>query len=475
MAAQNDVDLRQIARQAMVELGFAVEFSAAALAELSALDPAPELAEAGVRDLRSRLWCSIDNDSTRDLDQLTVAERVAGGAVIVCVAVADVDASVRRGSALDAHAERNTTSVYTAVETFPMLPERLSTDLTSLREGVGRLAVVVELRLGPKGELEGADFYRAAVHNYAKLTYDGVSAWLNGEGPLPERAARAGEAMAAQLRLQDEVAGKMRVLRHENGALALEVSESRGEGARARALIEDFMIGANAATAGYLSRHGLPSLRRIVREPKRWDRIVELARGHGANLPAAPDAKALASFLEARRHADPIRFADLSLAIVKLLGKGENVVELPGATSLGHFGLAVRDYAHSTAPNRRFTDLITQRILKAALAGVATPYAPSELARLAAHCTAQEDAANKVERRLRKSAMAQSYRDRIGAVFPALVTGAAAKGTWVRLLASPPVEGKLVRGERGVDVGDEVVVRLLRVDVARGFIDFERA
>jgi VacB/RNase II family 3'-5' exoribonuclease len=484
-SSRTGVDLHKIARQAMKDRGFEADFSPALLAELAAVHGAAPNDAPGIRDMRSMLWCSIDNDDSRDLDQLTVAEAAAGGIVKVYVAIADVDAIVKRGSALDAHAENNTTSVYTAVQIFPMLPERLSTDLTSLGEGVDRAAVVVEFQVAPDGSIAGSTIYRASVHNQAKLAYDSISAWLEGRGPLPERVARLG-GLAAQVRLQDQVAQKMRALRHQHGALALEIiqphvtttangveelgEERRG---RARELIEDFMIGANGVTARFLAARQIPALLRVVREPKRWDRIVELARGFGASLPPLPNAKALEEFLQVRRRIDPERFPDLSLSIVKLMGAGEYVVEMPGQTSVGHFGLAVLDYTHATAPNRRFPDLITQRLMKAALAATAAPYSPAELTRLAAHCTAQEDAANKVERRVMKSAAAQLFQSRVGEVFDALVTGAAAKGTWVRMTTAP-VEGKLVRGSEGVDIGDHVRVRLTGVDVERGFIDFAR-
>jgi exoribonuclease-2 len=402
------------------------------------------------------------------------------------VAIADVDGLVRKGSATDGHARHNTTSVYTAAEIFPMLPERLSTDLTSLGEGEDRMAMVVELTIEASGEVGGGAHYRAVVRNHAKLAYNAVAAWLEGRGPLPERAAAA-PGMDAQLRLQDGVAQRLKELRHRHGALSLHTIQARPvfrgdviadlvaeEPNRARAIIEDFMIAANGVTARYLEARGLPSFRRVLRSPQRWERIVELAAGQGGRLPPQPDAAALEAFLAQRRRADPLRYPDLSLTVVKLMGRGEYVAELPGQTAPGHFGLAIPAYTHSTAPNRRFPDLIAQRLLKAALAGAVVPYGNPELQELARHCTEAEDAANKVERQVGKSAAALLLESRIGQHFDALVTGAAPKGTWVRIF-HPPVEGKLVRGFEGLDVGDRLRVTLVETDVERGFIDFARA
>ncbi len=470
----------------MLERGLLPEFSPAALAEASAMAPAAIDGAAAIRDLRGLAWCSIDNDDSRDLDQLSVAEPLAGGAVTILVAVADVDASVRQGSALDEHARTNTTSVYTAAETFPMLPERLSTDLTSLGEDRERLAIVVEMTVDAEGAVARSDLFRAAVVNRAKLAYGGVAAWLDGAAPAPARVL-AVPGMDEQLRIQDAVAQRMRRLRSRHGALDLETVEARPvfddglltglrreERNRAKALIEDFMIAANGVTARYLERRGFPSVRRVLRVPERWPRIVDLAAGLGEKLPDAPSAIALEAFLARRRRGDPARFPDLSLAVVKLLGAGEYALERPGEGAAGHFGLAVRDYTHSTAPNRRFPDLLTQRLLKAALAGGTPPYRDEELADLARHCTEQEGNAAKVERRVLKSAAALLLAGRVGQRFDAIVTGASPKGTWVRI-AEPPVEGKVVRGAEGLDVGDPVRVALAHTDVERGFIDFVRA
>jgi exoribonuclease-2 len=463
--------------------GLDTEFPPEALAEVAALGNAPSSADEPVRDLRNLLWCSIDNDDSRDLDQLSVAESLAEGQVKILVAVADVDAIVTRDSALDRHAAQNTTSVYTPAIIFPMLPERLSTDLTSLADQQDRLALVVEYVVAPDGSLDGGDVYGARVRNRAKLAYDAVGAWLAGPGPIPAPVV-AVTGMDEQLRLQDGTAQALSRLRHEHGALDLETLEVRaefdGDGVRglrperpnrAKALIENLMIAANGVTARFLDARRLPSLRRVVRQPARWDRLVEVARRANGQLPPAPDARALAEFLRARKSADPEGFVDLSHTVIKLLGPGEYVVERPGGTPPGHFALAVGDYTHATAPNRRYPDLVTQRLVKATLAERACPYSIEELDRLAAHCTEREDAANHVERQLRKSAAALVVRSRIGERFDAIVTGASDKGTFVRLLA-PPVEGKVVDNGRGVDVGDHVRVQLTRVDVEQGYIDF---
>jgi len=478
------IDLGNLARQVMIERGFEPDFPADAIRQVAALSgPA---ADGAVRDLRALAWASIDNDDSRDLDQLTVAEELPGGAVRVLVAIAEVDSTVGKGSPVDRHARRNTTSVYTAARIFPMLPEKLSTDLTSLAAHEERLAVIIEFVVNDAGSIGSSDVYRARVRNQAKLAYGSVGAWLAGEGPMPPAMAAA-QGVDVQIRLQDRVAQTLAQRRHEHGALDLEVLEPRAvmsdgevvdlrqqQRNRATQLIEDFMIAANGVTARYLQAKGFPTLRRVVRSPERWDRLRSFAAGFGDALPGTPDAKALADFLVRRRTADRLRFPDLSLSVVKLLGRGEYVVQLPGGPAAGHFGLAVSDYVHSTAPNRRFPDLVTQRLVKAALNGGRSPYDDDELAALATHCTEQEDAANRVERQVRKSAAALLLRSRIGEPFDAIVTGASEKGTWVRVL-QPPVEGKLVHGHDGLDVGDRVGVRLVSVNVERGFIDFDRS
>jgi len=479
------VVLQRIAHRVMIERGLSPDFSGPALAELARIH-GPAAPDATIRDLRALLWCSIDNDDSRDLDQLTVAEALAGGAVRALVAIADVDALVEKQSALDAHARQNTTSVYTVAAIFPMLPEKLSTDLTSLGPDVDRLALVVDMTFAPDGSLQKSEHYRAVVRNRAKLAYNGVAAWLDGTGPRPP--ALGGVAgLEANLRLQDELTQKLKARRHQHGALDLETIQARPifEGAllrdlvadapnRAKTIIEDLMIAANGATARFFASRRRSSLRRVVRTPKHWDLIVELAAARGATLPADPDAVALEAFLVAAKQADPLRFPDLSLSVIKLLGAGEYVLERPGGASEGHFGLAVRDYTHSTAPNRRYPDVITQRLLKAALAGRPAPYPDGELESLAKHCTEAEDAAKKVERQVAKSGAALLLRPRIGQQFDALVTGASPKGTWVRL-RQPPVEGRLVQGFEGAKVGATLRVELCSVDVDRGYIDFRRA
>jgi len=473
--------LQDIAHRAMLERGLLPDFSPAAIGELDRLQaPAAAPGDGSVRDLRGLLWASIDNDDSRDLDQLSVAEALPGDAARILVAIADVDALVLKGSAVDAHARHNTTSVYTAARIFPMLPEKLSTGLTSLNPDGERLAMVVDMVVGPDGALQGSEIYRARVLNRAKLAYDSVAAWLEGWGPEPARIGAVG-GLAENLRLQDRVAQRLKALRHTNGALSLETIEARpvfegeqirglevAEKNRAKELIEDFMIAANGVSARFLAARRFPLIRRVVRTPKRWDRIVAIAAEHHFNLPPDPDAPALEAFLTQAKAADPLRFPDLSLAVIKMLGAGEYVAELPGGPARpGHFGLAVRDYAHSTAPNRRFTDLITQRLLKTAIAGAAPPYGGDELTALAIHCTDQEDAANRVERQVGKSAAALLLKDRRGEQFDAMVTGASDKGTWARLL-SIPVEGRVIH------VGDRIRVQLLSVDVERGFIDFAK-
>ena len=477
--------LQSIAHRVMLERGLLPDFSAEALAELGRIDAPAATDGASVRDLRDLLWASIDNDDSLDLDQLTVAEAMPGDQVRIRVAVADVDALVHNGCAIDDHARNNTTSIYTAAEIFPMLPEKLSTNLTSLNPDEERLSIVVDMTIGADGSLQGSDIYRARVRNHAKLAYNSIAAWLDGSGAMPAAIA-AVEGLDQNLRMQDRVAQDMKHLRSAHGALSLETIEARPifdgdelcdlaveEKNRAKDIIEDFMIAANGVTARYLSAKKCPSIRRVVRTPKRWERIVELAQAHRFKLPNRPDSQALEKFLLQEKAADPLRFPDLSLSVIKLLGSGEYIAESPGEAAPGHFGLAVRDYTHSTAPNRRYTDLITQRLLKAAIAGRPSPYRKDELDALAEHCTEEEDAANKVERQVGKSAAALLLQPKIGQRFDGLVTGASSKGTWVRLLTMP-VEGRLVHGSGGVDVGDRIRVELMSVDVERGYIDFRR-
>lgn len=479
----NRADLARIAADAMRERGLAPEFSTTVQQEVQAIDgPAPSHGD-GISDLRQLPWCSIDNDDSRDLDQLSACEVLPGGAVKISVAVADVDALVHSGSAIDTHAYQNTTSVYTGARIFPMLPERLSYDLTSLNPHADRLAVVTAMVFNPDASLAGSTVLRACVRNQAQLAYDAVSAWLDGKAELPQAAAAAA-GMAEQLRTQDAVAQQLRARRHAQGALEFETLQPRavfdGEQVvdivqqvhnRARQLIEELMIATNGCNAHFLAKAGGVALRRVVRSPERWLRIVDVARDRGASLPAQPDARALEVFLARERRRDPLRFPDLSLTVVKLMGRGEYVVEQPDGTPIGHFGLAVRDYTHSTAPNRRYPDLITARLIKAVLARAQPPYSPAALAELALHCTRQEDAAQKVERRVRKSEAALVLETRIGQTFSGIVTGADAQSTWVRTF-TPPVEGKLVGNPPHLDIGQRVQLRLVVADVEHGFIDF---
>jgi len=477
--------LERIAYRVMKERGFSPDFSRAALNELKKIEEPDETEKSVGKDLRHMLWASIDNDDSLDLDQLTVAESLPGKAVKILVAIADVDALVKKNSAIDDHARKNTTTVYTAGKIFPMLPEKLSTDLTSLNDGEERLAIVIEMVINRMGEIQISNIYRALVRNHAKLAYNSVAAWLEAKGPMPE-AVKAVSGLAENLRIQDRVAQTLKAFRHDHGALDLQTIEARpvfdgdeiqdlqvDERNRAKEIIEDFMIAANGVTARFLHREKIPSLRRMVRSPKRWGRIIEIATQHHFQLPQEPDSKVLSHFLAEQKAADPLRFPDLSLSIIKLLGPGEYVVEVPGETTSGHFGLAVKDYTHSTAPNRRFPDLITQRILKAALGETLMPYNQEELVELAWHCTEKEDDANKVERLVAKSAAAMLLSSRIGDHFDAICTGAADKGTWVRIF-HPPVEGRLIYGYEGVDVGNHLKVRLTHTNVEKGYIDFEK-
>ena len=490
-------DLVLLAVVAMQAHGLAPEFSSDALAEMAAIAGPSQESGAGIEDMRALLWCSIDDDDSQDIDQLSVCQETKDGWRVL-VAIADVDALVHKDSAIDLHAQVNTASVYTAARVFPMLPERLSTDLTSLGAHQERLAIVTEMVVDAQGLVSNFRICRAQVRNQAKLAYDSLAAWLDGHGELPA-AARTVPGMDAQLRLQDAAAQALRQRRTAQGALQFETFQPRAdvEGDkvvgihqqahnRARQLIQEFMVATNICTAQFLERRGGLAMRRVVRSPERWARVVQVAQKYGHTLPTTPDARALEGFLELRRAADPLRFPDLSLTIVQLMGAGEYVIEevTPGAPvdhsdtvaveDYGHFGLAVRDYAHSTAPNRRYPDLIAHRLVKAVLAGQPAPYSAAELQALAEHCNRQESAARKVERSLRKSEAALFLQDQLGATFDAIVTGKNNRGTWVRTLA-PPVEGMLQGAGPGVDVGQKLRVQLLGTDVARGFIDFQPA
>lgn len=484
--ASTHIDLQQIAKEIMLEHGFNPDFPSEAEQQLAQLQNRPPITvpDSNIRDLRNLLWSSIDNDTSRDLDQIEVAQELSGGLVRVMIGIADVDAFVPSHSPIDQHAARETTTVYTGVRIFPMLPGQLSTGATSLLEGADRLAVVIDFVARADGTIQSSDFYRAVVRNKAQLTYDAVGDWLEGRAAAPAKVAGSSD-LQRQLRLQDQIAQALRNERHRNGALDIETTEVRPillnnqvvdiakqERNRATELIEDFMIAANGVVARRLE--SVPSIRRVVKAPERWNRIVQLASEHGFKLPEQADSKALNDFLSARKAADPEHFPDLSLAVIKLMGPGEYVVEQPGDDVQGHFGLAVQDYTHSTAPNRRFADIVTQRIIKAQIGTGAAPYSEQELSNIAQNCTLKEDAARKVEREMSKRIAAVALSSRIGEQFDGIITGVTSHGIFVRVL-KPHVEGLLARGAQGLDVGDKVRVKLIRTDQQRGYIDFERS
>lgn len=485
-ANPSHLDLQAIAKEVMQRYGFQPDFPPQVPQQLADLRAhPPQIAAAGdIRDLRNLLWSSIDNDTSRDLDQIEFAERAADGDVKVMIGIADVDAFVPKQTPIDQHASRETTTVYAGVRNFPMLPEELSTGKTSLLENQDCLSVVVEYVVDSTGVVKSSNVYRAVVHNKAQLQYNSVGAWLEGKAPAPPKVATSAD-LQAQLKLQDEAAQRLKTQRFQHGALSLQTDELqplllndqvidvvKQQKNHATELIEEFMVAANGVGARLLEK--VSSLRRIVRTPKRWDRIVQLAATKGEKLPAAPDSKALNDFLIRRKAADPDHFADVSLAVIKLIGPGEYVLERAGDVAPGHFGLAVQDYTHSTAPNRRFPDVVTQRLIKALLAGQKNPYSDGELTAIAANCTLKEDAAKKVEREMSKRLAAIALKNRIGEVFDAIVTGASEKGTFVRAL-QVHIEGMLTQGDQGLDVGDKLRVKLIRTDVQKGYIDFARA
>jgi exoribonuclease-2 len=474
-------DLLAAALREMEARGFATGFPPEALAQADAIAPP---ATTGVEDLRGLAWSSIDNDDSRDLDQVEYAERAAGG-IRVLVGIADIDAVVPQGSPIDRFAAAQTTSVYTGVRVFAMLPERLSTGLTSLLEGEDRRAVVTEFTVAADGEMAEGRVFPALIRNRAQLVYGDVGPWLAGEAAAPAKVAAQPE-IVAQLRLQDEAARLLEEARHRLGALSFDrvelqsvVQDGKVTGIvarranRAARLVENFMIAANQAMGRALDAAGVPSIERVVEAPERWPRIVELAKQYGCTLPQAPDVKALHEFLLERRARDPERHPDLSLAVLKLMGAGAYRA-IPAGESGGHFSLAAHDYTHSTAPNRRYADIVTQRLIQSAHAGSPQPFSFAELEAIARQCTLREDAARKVQRDMNKRIAAVAMAERAGEEFDAVVTGVVArKGVFVRL-SDPPVEGRLLRGERGTDVGDRIRVRLLGADPERGFIDFAR-
>jgi exoribonuclease-2 len=472
------------AHAAMIEHGFQPDYPAGTDKELAAIQAHPELPAApSAKDLRSLLWSSIDNDTSKDLDQIEWAEQLTDGRIRVLVGVADVDVRVRLGSVIDGHAKSETTSVYTGVRVFPMLPAELSEGITSLNENEDRVAVVIEFSVDQAGTVTDGTAYRALVKNRAQLAYNSVGAWLEGRGPAPVKVAASAD-LSAQLKVQDTAAQRMVGGRFQHGALDLETIETRPvmlaeeaveitrlEKNRATSLIEEFMVAANGVIARTFEDHGVASIRRIVRTPKRWDRIVEVAQALGTTLPAEPDSKVLNDFLLAQKQKDPDHFPDLSLTVIKLMGPGEYVLVKPNEVAPGHFGLAVQDYTHSTAPNRRFPDVVTQRLLKSWLAKAPQPYSEGDLNAIATRCTLMEDNARKVEREMQKRIAAVVLQKRIGQSFPAIVTGVNQYGTFVRTL-DPHVDGMVVSGGKGLDVGDKVTVKLVSTNPQRGFIDF---
>ena len=480
---QQETRFDRQAAQAMTENGFEPDLPPAALDQLHEIEQTIPSVAADIRDLRAMLWSSIDNATSRDLDQIEWAEALPNGDIRVLVGIADVDSVVPKGSPIDQHASRNTVTVYTQSKIFPMLPEELSTGITSLNQNNDRLAVVADMIVKENGDVPESTFYRAIVRNRAKLAYEDLGAWLDGSGEMPATVTETA-GLKEQIELQKQAAERLRAYRQAKGALEFESIESEAvvedgvvKGIRsvvpnaARRLIENFMVAANVEMAEFLENHNSVSLRRVVKMPRQWDGIRKIAMEFGDNLPEEPDQPALAAFLEKRRNADPDHFPDLSLSIIKLIGSGEYVVQREGEDAGGHFGLAVQDYAHSTAPNRRFTDIVVQRLVKAIIAGKGAPYTGDELDAIAAHCNDQEKAARKVERKMRKIVAASVMKRHVGETFGAIVTGVTPSGTFARILR-PPVDGRITKGEHGLEVGEKIDVRLLAANPNNGFIDF---
>ncbi len=507
-------DLAQAALDAMHEAGFKPEFGegvAEQLAEIEAryanLKPAQN-----VEDLRALGWSSIDNDTSRDLDQIEVAERVDGG-IKMRVAIGDVSAAVEKGSPIDKHAQAQTQTIYTAVKNFPMLPLELSTGLTSLNENADRLAVMMTYTVAPDGALSDEGVSLALVRNRAQLAYSRVGPWLektvagmvdNDGMSLRSDSAREYSKLAnqqgselavdslpenwlvEQLKLQDEATQALHDARVKKGALEFHKSEAdpvvvdgrvidvtEAVQNRAMNLIEDVMVAANGVMARALRKGGRSGLQRVVVVPKRWDRIVALAKEHGYELPANPDSEALNNVLTQVRAKDPDHYPDVAVAVIKLMGPGEYMLMRPDDDPTGHFGLAARDYTHSTAPNRRFPDLVTQRVLHAMMTNAEPPYSDGDLSAIAAHCNEADKALRKIERDMQKRVAAVAMASRVGEVFPGVVTGATDKGVYVRVIR-PPFEGRVIHNEEGLDVGDKVNVKLIHTDPARAFIDFAK-
>ena len=490
MGSQQPFDLVAAARRSLTEYGFEPDYPQPVQQELAALETHPPKMDPSAEDLRNLLWSSIDNDTSRDLDQIEYVDALPDGRSRVLIGIADVDQYVPKGSAIDQYAAKETVTLYTGVKNFSMLPEALSTGLTSLLEQQDRACMVTEFVLdanvcATESCISSSRIYPALVRNKAQLAYNSVGAWLDGKAEAPPKVAASAE-LQAQLKTQHEIAQRLRAERYKHGALDIDTVETEAvvQGSEiklqaqsensATRLIEDLMIAANGVVARTFKEKNIASIRRIVRTPKRWDRIVELAAGLGTKLPVTPDSKALNDFLTSRKQQDPDHFPDLSLAVVKLMGPGEYVLERPGDASEGHFGLAMEDYTHSTAPNRRYADLVTQRLLKAMAAGQPSPYSDDELSAIAANCTAKASAERKLEREMQKRIAAVALANKIGQTFHAIVTGVNDHGTWVRTLA-PRVDGMLMQGQHGLDVGDALDVKLVRTDPGHGFIDFAAA
>ncbi len=487
MAKPHVLNLKSAARRAMGYYGFEADFPKSVWDEILAIGSNTSVdVKEGVKDLRNLLWSSIDNDDSQDLDQIEYCEKGESGEILVKVAIADVDIYAPKGSSLDKYALNNTTSIYAGVETFPLFPDHLSTDLSSLAVDEDRFAIVAEFTVLPNGLVRPQGVYQAIVNNKAKLVYEEIGAWLEGKKPLPPQVENT-SGLEAQLRLQNMASQILGGSRFDRGALELESIEAKVitkdenvldlvlvEADMAKSIIENFMIAANGVISGFLEDVGIPIIQRVVRIPKNWNGIVDVARSKGTRLPAQPDAKALSAFLIKQKTADPERFPDLSLTMVKLLGAGEYVFSEKHKPHVGHFCLAVTDYTHATAPNRRYVDLIIQRLLKAALKGSPPPYGKKELTEIAARCTDREKASKKVERFMKKVAAAALLVGRIGERFDGIITGASEKGTYVRII-KPPTEGRVMHNTRGLKVGQKVMVKLINLDPSKGYIDFERA
>ncbi|MDD1696059.1 MAG: RNB domain-containing ribonuclease [Methanoregula sp.] len=485
MKNQNSLDLKTIALNAMRKYGFEPVFPNSVLQEVDSISVKTLLdKQENFKDLRTLIWSSIDNHDSMDLDQIEFATQSENGEINVKVAIADVDIYVHKYSHTDQHAAHNGTSVYTGIETFPMLPDKLSKGITSLLPGQDHLAIVIEYTVFPDGDVRPGEIYRALVSNKAKLIYEEVGDWLEGIADIP-RSVRDLPGLEDQIKLQNDTAHLLKRNRMDKGALDLETIEANAVVAQgvvkdlvvqkknmARSIIEELMVAANGTMVDYLGKAGTSMIQRVVRTPKYWGEIVLTAAKYGEKLPAEPDSKALSAFLNRQKETDPEGFPDLSLTIVKLIGPGEYVTLEPGEPPYGHFGLAVTDYTHGTAPNRRYVDLIIQRLIKSVLEKVQSPYTKEDLIDQSTWLTGREKGSKKVERFMRKAAAAGLLQDRIGKIFDAIVTGASEKGTYVRLI-TPPAEGRIMKGERGLRVGQKVRVRLLKTDPYNGYIDFE--